>query len=93
MPYKLQFIPVVTREQVPGCLNGRSHHADRERSDQERAADLELTPEHSRVMLCGNLQMIEGTRAVLKARGMNPSLTRAGQVAVGELLVGAVPAQ
>ncbi|MCO2720937.1 ferredoxin--NADP reductase, partial [Pseudomonas aeruginosa] len=40
-------------------------------------------PEHSRVMLCGNPQMIEDTRAVLKARGMNLSLTRRpGQVAV-----------
>ncbi|MGC3254509.1 ferredoxin--NADP reductase [Pseudomonas aeruginosa] len=80
--HKLQFIPVVTREQVPGCLNGRITTLI-ENGDLERAADLELTPEHSRVMLCGNPQMIEDTRAVLKARGMNLSLTRRpGQVAV-----------
>ena len=79
---KLQFIPVVTREQVPGCLNGRITTLI-ENGDLERIADLELTPEHSRVMLCGNPQMIEDTRAVLKARGMNLSLTRRpGQVAV-----------
>ena len=54
-----------------------------ENGDLERAADLELTPEHSRVMLCGNPQMIEDTRAVLKALDMNLALTRRpGQVAV-----------
>ncbi|RAF17090.1 ferredoxin--NADP reductase, partial [Burkholderia multivorans] len=80
--HKLQFIPVVTREQVPGCLNGRITTLI-ENGDLERAADLELTPEHSRVMLCGNPQMIADTRAVLRARGMNLSLTRRpGQVAV-----------
>lgn len=40
--HKLQFIPVVTREQVPGCLNGRITTLI-ENGDLERAADLELT--------------------------------------------------
>ena len=40
--HKLQFIPVVTREQVPGCLNGRITTLIRN-GDLERAADLELT--------------------------------------------------
>lgn len=49
----------------------------------ERAADIELTPEHSRVMLCGNPQMIDDTRKLLKARGLQLSLSRRpGQVAV-----------
>ena len=49
----------------------------------ERAAGLELTPEHSRVMICGNPQMIDDIRQRLKARGLNLSLTRRpGQVAV-----------
>ena len=49
----------------------------------ERAAELQLTPEHSRIMLCGNPQMIEDTRAVLKARDLNLAMTRRpGQVAV-----------
>ena len=79
---KLTYIPVVTREQVPGALNGRITTLI-ENGELERAAGLALTPEHSRVMLCGNPQMIEDTRAVLKARGMNLSLTRRpGQVAV-----------
>ncbi|BCD86640.1 ferredoxin--NADP(+) reductase [Pseudomonas solani] len=79
---KLTYIPVVTREQVPGALNGRITTLI-ENGELERAAGLALTPEHSRVMLCGNPQMIEDTRAVLKARDMNLALTRKpGQVAV-----------
>jgi ferredoxin--NADP+ reductase len=79
---KLLFIPVVTREEVPGALNGRITTLI-ENGELERAAGLELTPEHSRVMLCGNPQMIDDTRSVLKARDMNLSLSRRpGQVAV-----------
>lgn len=79
---KLQFIPVVTREQHPGALNGRITTLI-ENGELERAAGLALTPEHSRVMLCGNPQMIDDTRQVLKQRGLNLSLSRRpGQVAV-----------
>ena len=79
---KLQFIPVVTREQHPGALNGRITTLI-ENGELERAAGLELIPEYSRVMLCGNPQMIDDTRQVLKARGLNLSLSRRpGQVAV-----------
>lgn len=38
----------------------------------EQRAGLRLTPEHSRVMLCGNPAMIEEMRDILKARGMRP---------------------
>ena len=49
----------------------------------EKAAGLELSPEHSRVMLCGNPEMIDETRKVLKARDLQLSLSkRPGQVAV-----------
>ncbi|MDH4873189.1 ferredoxin--NADP reductase [Pseudomonas sp. BN515] len=79
---KLLYIPVVTREEVPGALHGRITTLI-ENGELERAAGLELLPEHSRVMLCGNPQMIDDTRAVLKKRDMNLSLTRRpGQVAV-----------
>ena len=79
---KLLYLPVVTREQVPGALHGRITTLI-ENGELERAADLQLTPEHSRIMLCGNPQMIEDTRAVLKARDLNLALTRRpGQVAV-----------
>jgi len=79
---KLQFIPVVTREQHPGALNARITTLI-ENGELERAAGLELSPEHSRIMLCGNPQMIDETRKVLKARDLQLSLSkRPGQVAV-----------
>ncbi|QLF94033.1 ferredoxin--NADP reductase [Pseudomonas sp. ABC1] len=79
---KLLYLPVVTREQVPGALQGRIT-ALIENGELERAAGLELTPEHSRIMICGNPQMIEDTRTLLKTRDLNLALTRRpGQVAV-----------
>ena len=80
--HKLQYIPIVTREQVPNALNARVTTLI-DNGELELAADLKLAPEHSRIMLCGNPQMIEDTRAVLKARNLNLALTRRpGQVAV-----------
>lgn len=80
--HKLRFIPTVTREQGPGALHGRITTLI-ESGELEREAGVELTPEHSRVMLCGNPQMIDDTRALLKKRHMSLSLTRRpGQVAV-----------
>ncbi|RBB97958.1 ferredoxin--NADP reductase [Pseudomonas sp. MWU12-2115] len=80
--HKLRFIPTVTREQVRGALHGRITSLI-ENGELERAAGVELTPEHSRVMLCGNPQMIDDTRALLKKRHMSLSLSRRpGQVAV-----------
>jgi len=80
--HKLRFIPTVTREQMAGVLNGRITTLI-ENGELERAAGLELTPEHSRVMICGNPQMIDDTRQLLKQRDMNLSLSRRpGQVAV-----------
>jgi len=79
---KLTYLPVVTREQVPEMLHGRITTLI-ENGELERAADLRFEPQHSRIMLCGNPQMIEDTRAILKARDLNLSLTRRpGQVAV-----------
>ncbi len=79
---KLAYLPVVTREEVPGALHGRITTLI-ESGELERAAGLALDPQHSRLMLCGNPQMIEDCRALLKTRGMQLSLTRRpGQVAV-----------
>lgn len=79
---KLLYLPVVTRERLPGALHGRIT-ALIENGELERAAGLALEPEHSRIMLCGNPQMIEDCRALLKARDLQLNLTRRpGQVAV-----------
>ena len=79
---RLIYLPVVTREQVSGALNGRITTLI-ENGELEKAAGLPLNPEQSRVMICGNPQMIDDTRAVLKARNMQLNLTRRpGQVVV-----------
>jgi ferredoxin/flavodoxin---NADP+ reductase len=79
---KLIFLPAVTREPHAGALAGRITQLI-ENGDLETAAGLELTPEHSRVMICGNPQMIDDTRKLLKQRDMQLSLSRKpGQVAV-----------
>jgi ferredoxin--NADP+ reductase len=79
---KLTYLPLVTREQVPGTLHGRVTTLI-QNGELERAAGLQLDPQHSRVMLCGNPQMIEDTLEVLKGRGMQLALTRRpGQLAV-----------
>ncbi|MHA4969759.1 ferredoxin--NADP reductase [Pseudomonas extremorientalis] len=80
--HKLTYIPIVTREQYPGALNGRITTLI-ENGELERAAGVGLTPEHSRVLICGNPQMVDDTRQLLKLRDMNLSLSRRpGQVAV-----------
>lgn len=80
--HKLRFIPVVTRETHPGALHGRIT-ALIENGELERAAGQALEPAHSRLMLCGNPQMIDDTRALLKTRDLQLSLSRRpGQVAV-----------
>lgn len=80
--HKFTFIATVTREPHSGALNGRITTLI-ENGELEKAAGVELTPEHSRVMICGNPQMIEDTRAVLKTRDMRLALTRKpGQIAV-----------
>ena len=80
--HKFVYIPIVTREQIPGTLNGRITTLI-ENGQLEQAAGIELTSEHSRVMVCGNPQMIDDTRKLLKARDMQLSLSRRpGQVAV-----------
>lgn len=79
---KLVYLPLVTREQAPGCLHGRITSLLCS-GELERAAGLALSAEHSRLMLCGNPQMIEDTRGLLKQRGLHLSLARRpGQVAV-----------
>ncbi len=67
---------------MPGTLRGRITTLI-ENGELEQAAGVELRPEYSRVMLCGNPQMIDDTRQLLKARELQLSLTRRpGQVAV-----------
>jgi ferredoxin/flavodoxin---NADP+ reductase len=65
---KLKFVTTLTRDKLEGALNGRIN-ALIESGELERAASLPLSDEHSRFMLCGNPDMVEGMRALLKSRG------------------------
>jgi len=79
---KLRYIPIVTREHHPGALSKRITTL-LESGELEQAAALTFCPERSRLMLCGNPQMVEDCRAVLKTKGMRLALTRKpGQIAV-----------
>ncbi len=79
---RLRYLPLLTRERAPGCLHGRITTL-LQSGELEHAAGLTLSPEHSRLMLCGNPQMIDDTRALLKRRDLHLSLSRRpGQVAV-----------
>jgi len=65
---KLHYLPVVTREPYSGALSARIPQLIEE-GQLERALGMELTREHSRVMVCGNPEMVKALRALLSAKG------------------------
>ncbi|MEY3981678.1 MAG: hypothetical protein RLZZ281_547 [Pseudomonadota bacterium] len=80
--HKLTYIPVITREVVPGTLGMRLTELITN-GQLEAAANCALDLDNSRIMLCGNPQMVDDTRAVLKARGFRTSRQSSpGQIAV-----------
>jgi len=77
---KFQFIPFVSRENHEGALSGRIPAAIEE-GRLEAFVELEIHPEHSQVMICGNLDMIKDTSDVLNRRGLVKSKRSApGQI-------------
>jgi ferredoxin--NADP+ reductase len=69
-PTALKFVPVVSREAaVSGGLAGRIP-ALINSGELERCAATTFDPARSRVLLCGNPQMIVDTRVVLESRGL-----------------------
>lgn len=80
--HKLTFVPVVTRAKVDGCLQMRITDA-LESGALEHHVGLTMQAQSSRVLLCGNPQMVEDCRMLLQKRDMQLSLTRRpGAVAV-----------
>ena len=65
---RFHFVITVTREHVPDTLHGRITTL-LESGELERAAGVKLDLDRSRFMLCGNPEMVEGMRTLLKARG------------------------
>lgn len=79
---RLTYIPVVTRERVAGMLHARLT-ALIASGELEQAAELALDLDNSRIMLCGNPEMVDDTRRALKARGFTTSRQSSpGQIAV-----------
>ena len=78
----LHYVPVVTRRETPGALSQRIP-ALLENGILEKRVGLQIDPTHSRVLVCGNPEMIKATRKVLASRGLAPSRRgNPGQLAV-----------
>ncbi len=73
LPGRLQLIPMITRAVAPspGGLHGRITTALRDGS-LERKAGLTIDAESSRLMVCGNPDMITEVREILRERGLGP---------------------
>ncbi len=72
----LKYLPMVSREAVPGALAGRIPAALRD-GRLEAAAGLPLGADSSQVMLCGNPGMLKDAAAALIERGMRKNRRRA----------------
>ena len=71
-----RYVTFVSREQVAGSLAGRIPAAIAD-GRLEQAAGVELAPDTSQVMLCGNPQMLKDAAAALMARGLRKHRRRA----------------
>ena len=66
---RFHYLASVTREKLPHSLAVRIPEAIAS-GELERAVEVPLLPEHSRVMLCGNPGMVEGCVEALGAKGL-----------------------
>ncbi len=67
---QLVYIPTVTREEVDGALTGRIPNL-LENGSLEAEAKIELVPETTAIMLCGNPAMLDDMEALLEKRGVH----------------------
>jgi len=74
-PDQLQFISFVSREDTDFAIKGRVPAAI-ENSELEQRVGLELKPDNSQVMICGNPAMVRDTMAVLETRGLKKNKRR-----------------
>ncbi len=77
---RFQIIPFVSREETDFALGGRIPAAILNGTLEEKA-NLEITPEFSQVMICGNPDMLVDTRKALTEKGLKKNLRRSpGQI-------------
>lgn len=67
--HKLIYRQVISREQVEGMLHGRITQV-LANGELEKSVGLAIDTERSRVMICGNPEMVEDTRKLLMERGL-----------------------
>jgi len=70
--HKLRYVRIVTREPVEGTLRDRVTKLLGSGVLEENVG-LRLDHERSRIMLCGNPEMVEDSRKLLVGRGFRPS--------------------
>ena len=80
-PAKLIFIPIVTREAVEVALTERLPKLLLDGTLQERAG-IALDVDSTHVMLCGNPEMVEDTKEMLKSLGLVMNRRGEGNIAV-----------
>ena len=80
-PAKLIFIPIVTREPVEGALTERLPKLLLDGALQARAG-IALDVDSTHVMLCGNPDMVEDTKEMLKSLGLVMNRRGEGNIAV-----------
>jgi ferredoxin--NADP+ reductase len=68
-PRQLTFLPALSREHRTGVLHGRITSL-LDTGALEDQAGLQIRPEGSHLMLCGNSEMIKDVRSLLEARGL-----------------------
>ena len=66
---QLSYVPLITRQNVPGALNMRVTTAFKSGA-LETMAGIRLLPDNSHVMMCGNSAMISDMTAQLEDRGL-----------------------
>jgi len=66
--HALIYLPIATREALPGCPQARLTTLIAN-GGLEAAAGISLDPEHARIMLCGNPDMVSDARKLLAERG------------------------
>jgi ferredoxin--NADP+ reductase len=76
LAHKLRYARIVTREAVPGTLRDRVTKLLANGVLEENLG-LRLDPDRSRIMLCGNPEMVEDSRRILVERGYR--LSRRGE--------------
>ena len=80
-PARLHFVPIVTREQVSGCLGERIPTLIGT-GQLETHVGLTLNSDTSHVMLCGNPDMVDDTKEALKAKGLTMNRRGVGNIAL-----------